>query len=62
MLEIFPGDVYKLRKPHPCGGADWKVDFAGSDIGITCLRCGHHLLLPRPLFEKKVKCLMKRGE
>ncbi|NIP23636.1 MAG: DUF951 domain-containing protein, partial [Phycisphaerae bacterium] len=27
-------DVVRLRKPHPCGGYEWRVVRLGSDIGI----------------------------
>ena len=28
-------DILRLRKPHPCGGVEWKVVRLGADIGIV---------------------------
>jgi len=54
-LELATGDVLTLRKPHPCGGYDWKVVCLGADIGLECLTCGRNVLLPRSVLEKRVK-------
>ena len=42
------GDVLTLRKPHPCGGLEWRVERLGADIGIRCLTCAHYLMVPPP--------------
>ncbi|HJL69606.1 MAG TPA: DUF951 domain-containing protein, partial [Anaerolineales bacterium] len=26
----------RLRKPHPCGGSEWRVVRLGADIGLKC--------------------------
>ncbi|MBI4507572.1 MAG: DUF951 domain-containing protein [Chloroflexi bacterium] len=62
VLELYLGDVVCLRKPHPCGGSDWRVVRLGADIGITCLTCHHRVLLPRSTFERRVKAFLARGE
>ena len=41
------GDRITLRKAHPCGGLEWRVERLGADIGIRCLTCGRYLLTPR---------------
>ena len=61
-MDIRLGDVYRLRKPHPCGSADWRVTRLGADIGMVCLGCGRRVLLPRATFERKTKTLLTRGE
>ena len=61
-MEIRLGDVVRLRKPHPCGGYEWRVVRLGADIGIKCLTCGRRVLLPRRTFEKRVKAFIERGE
>jgi len=39
VLELLLGDVVRLRRPHPCGGTDWRVDRLGADIGpVTIAR------------------------
>jgi len=40
-------DVIQLRKPHPCGGYEWKVVRLGADIGLECLSCHRRILLSR---------------
>jgi hypothetical protein len=61
-LEIFIGDVVRLRKAHPCGGYEWQVVRLGADIGIVCQMCQRRVLLPRREFEKRVKTFISRGE
>jgi hypothetical protein len=54
-------DIVRLRKPHPCGGTDWRVVRLGTDIGLICLTCGRRVLIPRGKFIKQVKVQLKRG-
>ncbi len=62
VLEIRMGDVVRLRKPHPCGGYEWRVVRLGADIGMVCTTCGRRVLLPRREFEKRVKKFITRGD
>ena len=50
-------DVLRLRKPHPCGGYEWKVVRLGADIGLECLKCGRRVLLPRRQLARRVKSI-----
>jgi hypothetical protein len=50
-----------LRKSHACGGSDWTIVRVGADIGLRCLRCGHRVLLPRSLFERRVLRFVRRA-
>jgi hypothetical protein len=59
-MDIRIGDVYTLRKPHPCGSYDWRVVRVGADIGMKCAKCDHKVLLPRSEFERRVKKLVSR--
>jgi hypothetical protein len=34
----------------------------GADIGIVCLQCQRHVLLPRAIFERRVKEFISRGK
>ncbi len=54
-------DVVRMRKPHPCGGTDWRVVRLGTDIGVRCLTCGRKVLMPRSQFAKRVKTIVQRG-
>src|SRR5215218_9934977 len=60
-LQLFLGDVVRLRKPHPCGSFDWTVMRLGADIGLRCHGCNHKVLLPRRTIEKRLKAFVSRG-
>jgi len=55
-------DVLRLRKPHPCGGYEWKVVRLGADIGLECLTCGRRVLLPRRQLARRVKTISPHVE
>ncbi|MBC8100548.1 MAG: DUF951 domain-containing protein [Armatimonadetes bacterium] len=55
MLDIHPGDIAHMRKPHPCGSDRWQITRIGTDIGLRCLGCGRRVLLARSVFNKRVK-------
>ncbi|MBI2862385.1 MAG: DUF951 domain-containing protein [Chloroflexi bacterium] len=61
-IELFVGDVVRLRKPHACGNYEWRVVRIGADIGIRCQKCDHRVTLPRSTFERRVKEFIVRGE
>jgi hypothetical protein len=54
-------DIVRLRKPHPCGGYDWKVVRLGADIGLECLTCNRRVLLPRRDLARRMKKLLARA-
>jgi len=60
-VEVHVGDVVRLRKAHPCGGADWSVTRLGADIGLRCETCQHRVLLPRSQFERRLKTFLSRA-
>jgi len=61
-LEIRVGDVLRMKKTHPCGNDLWKVGRLGSDIGMTCQKCGRHILLARTYLDRRVKEIIARPE
>ncbi len=60
-MELHLDDVLRLRKPHPCGGYEWRVVRLGADIGLVCLTCGRRVLLTRREVEKRTKLIVSRG-
>ena len=56
------GDVIRLRRVHPCGGATWRIDRLGADLGLRCLTCGRHLLLARTQVERRLVAFESRGD
>jgi hypothetical protein len=61
VLDLRLDDVVRLKKPHPCGGLEWRVVRLGADIGIKCLTCGRRVLIPRRAVERRVKTFVSRG-
>jgi len=61
-VELYLGDVLRLRRSHPCGGATWLVDRLGADIGLRCQTCGRHLLVERVSLERRVAAFVSRGD
>ena len=62
VLTLLLGDVVKLRRAHPCGGATWMVDRLGADIGLRCQTCGRHVLLERRVLEGRLAEFVSRGD
>ena len=62
VLELLLGDVVRLRRSHPCGGTDWRVDRLGADIGLRCLTCNRHVLLDRRQLERRLEAFVERGD
>ncbi len=61
VADVAAGDTIRLRKPHPCGGYDWRVVRIGADIGLRCLKCDHRVNLPRAEFERRFKTFLARA-
>jgi hypothetical protein len=62
IAEIHPGEVYRMRRQHPCGGWEWKVYRTGADIGIECLTCHRRVMVERRRFESRMKSLVSRND
>jgi hypothetical protein len=62
VLELYLGDVVRLRKRHPCGGDTWLVDRLGADIGLRCETCGRHVLVERRALERRMAGFVSRGD
>jgi hypothetical protein len=62
LVELYLGDVLRLRRRHPCGGDTWLVDRLGADIGVRCTTCARHVLLERPALERRIAAFVTRGD
>jgi len=60
--DIQVNDIVRLRKPHPCGGFDWKIYRLGADIGLECLSCERRVLLPRRTLSRRLKKVLTEEE
>jgi len=61
LLAVAPGDVVRMKKTHPCGGDTWLVIRVGADIGIRCLTCERQVMMPRSIFERRIKAVVSHG-
>jgi hypothetical protein len=61
VTEIRLGDVVRLKKKHPCGSDQWEVVRLGADIGIRCQGCQRHVLMPRSVFERRIRAFVSHG-
>ena len=61
-MDILPGDILNMKKPHPCGASKWTVLRVGIDFRIRCLGCGHEVMRPRTAVEKAIKTVERNGE
>lgn len=62
VLELYLGDVVRLRRAHPCGATAWLVDRLGADIGLRCQGCGRHVMLERRQLESRLDGFVTRGD
>lgn len=60
--ELRLDDHVRLRKPHPCGGYEWKIVRLGADIGLECCTCGHRVLLARRELARRLKTYIPKKE
>jgi hypothetical protein len=61
-INLYIGDVIRLKKPHACGGFNWTVTRLGLDIGLTCTTCQRKIMLPRLETERRFRAFVQRGD
>lgn len=62
VAQVDVGDIVQLRKKHPCGSYLWRVSRVGLDIGLVCEKCERRILIPRSVFNKRLKQVVRRTE
>lgn len=55
------GDIFKMKKPHPCGSQEWEILRVGADFRLKCMGCGHQIMVPRKLVEKNTRQITKKA-
>ena len=55
VFELNLNDLLTLKKPHACGGYEWKITRTGADFKILCLSCGRTVLVERDKLNKMIK-------
>ena len=48
-------EILTLKKPHPCGGRNWKIMRVGADVKLQCVTCGKYVNLTREELRKNAK-------
>lgn len=54
--------VVTLKKPHPCGGREWRVARVGADIKLQCKTCGRYLNVTRDELKKRARSGGSHGQ
>ena len=54
-MDVRPGDLLLMKKPHPCGCSTFLVLRSGMDFKIRCTSCGREIMLPRRKCEKNIR-------
>ncbi|HCA71434.1 MAG TPA: DUF951 domain-containing protein [Ruminococcaceae bacterium] len=54
-MNVHPGDLLFMKKPHPCGCRTFLVLRVGMDFKIRCTSCGREIMLPRRKCEKNIR-------
>lgn len=55
IIRLSPGDVARLKKPHPCGSDSFKIIRVGGIVRLRCLGCGRDMTIDRIKLEKSIK-------
>lgn len=61
IVPVRVGDVVRLKKPHPCGANEWRVEKLGMDIGLQCLGCDRKVRLMRYDFDRRFRGFVRRA-
>jgi hypothetical protein len=61
-VELRVGDLIQLRKAHPCGSREFRVQRIGADIGLVCAGCSHRILMDRLDVERRYITHLEHGE
>ncbi len=48
-------DLIELKKPHPCGGKEFRVLRVGGEMRVMCVLCGRDMNIDRLKLEKATK-------
>lgn len=61
-MDVRVGDVLKMKKTHPCGGANFLVLRSGMDFKLSCIKCGREIEIPRVKAEKNIKKIIRKED
>ena len=57
-------DLVEMKKEHPCEkrSKNFQVIKLGADLKIQCQGCGNVIIIPRIIFDKRLKKLISHHE
>lgn len=55
-------DIVEMKKQHACGVNRFKIIRLGADVRIKCEACSRSIMIPRQVFDKKVKKIIEKGQ
>lgn len=58
-MDVRPGDILQMKKPHPCGNSEFLVLRSGMDFRIRCTKCGREVMVPRLKCEKNIRKIVR---
>ena len=61
IIKITEGDIFELKKKHPCGSNKFEVIKAGIDCKLKCLGCDHVITIDRILLRKSIKNVINKN-
>lgn len=61
-MDVRPGDILQMKKPHPCGNSMFLVLRSGMDFKIRCTKCGREVMVPRLKCEKNIRKIIREAE
>lgn len=61
-IELY--DLVEMKKPHPCINHSkmFQVVRLGADLKIQCQGCGNVIIIPRLIFDKRIKKFISHHE
>ncbi len=61
-MDLRTGDILEMKKSHPgCGSSRMKVIRSGADLKLSCMGCGHLIMIARSKCEKNIKAVIREG-
>ncbi len=57
-------DLVEMKKPHPCVSHSkiFQVIRLGADLKIQCQGCGNVIIIPRIIFDKRLKKIISHHD
>ncbi|WP_323703530.1 DUF951 domain-containing protein [Mammaliicoccus sp. Dog046] len=55
-------DIVEMKKQHACGVNRFKIIRLGADVRIKCEACSRSIMIPRQVFDKKIKKIIEKGQ